>query len=31
MGSLRTNLVKALTIATALEDEEIVRKVLGRK
>lgn len=31
MGSPRTNLDKALTIAAALENEEIVRKVLGRK
>jgi hypothetical protein len=31
MGAPRTKLDKALALAAALEDEEIVRKVLGRK
>ncbi|MGE3154892.1 MAG: hypothetical protein AB7G48_10620 [Nitrospiraceae bacterium] len=31
MGSPRIKLDKALALAAALEDEEIVRKVLGRK
>lgn len=31
MGSPRIRLDKALALAAALEDEEIVRKVLGRK